>query len=75
MLSCYSFEHELLFLQSRALQESNDGLIHERMAALAMKDLFFNAFFLSREQHKPFGRTDVSWNPDGSVLALGNEDG
>ena len=26
-------------------------------------------------QHKPFGRTDVSWNLDGTVLALGNEDG
>ena len=26
-------------------------------------------------QHKPFGRTDVSWNLDGTVMALGNEDG
>ena len=26
-------------------------------------------------QHMPFGRTDVSWNLDGTVLALGNEDG
>ena len=33
---------------------------------------FFLYFHL---QHKPFGRTDVSWNPDGSVMALGNEDG
>ena len=40
-------------------------------------DVFFlmQLFYRLLEQHKPFGRTDVSWNPDGSVLALGNEDG
>lgn len=26
-------------------------------------------------KHKPLGRTDVSWNLDGTVMALGNEDG
>ena len=31
--------------------------------------------FLSEMQHRPFGRADVAWNLDGTVMALGNEDG
>ena len=38
-------------------------------------ELLHFTLLLVYPQHKPFGRTDVSWNLDGTVLALGNEDG
>ena len=42
---------------------------------LLSNELLHFTLLLIYPQHKPFGRTDVSWNLDGTVLALGNEDG
>ena len=50
------------------------GIVTFIMILLSNEFLNFT-LLLVYPQHKPFGRTDVSWNLDGTVLALGNEDG
>ncbi|XP_074619191.1 gem-associated protein 5-like isoform X2 [Acropora palmata] len=57
---------------------AGDGRVYQHRTGHFMDDpIDVDALILKSNdiKHKPYGRTDVSWNLDGTVLALGNEDG